>query len=96
MKRSVQHHHHQTVKGMGYFIGYMVALVFALLFYFISKTFVVAIASFVSIGTTLGIVFEQKLEKENKESNPNNSKVFIALLVLGIVVFISLFFYINR
>ena len=95
MKRSVQHHH-QTVKGTGYLIGYLIALVFALMFYFISKTFVIAIASYVSIGTTLGIVFEQKLEKENQASNPGSTKVLIALLVLGIVIFISLIFYVNR
>lgn len=95
MKRSVQHHH-QTFKGMGYFIGYLVALFFALMFYFISKIFVIAIASFVSIGTTLGIVFEQRFDKHQGDINPRHTKVFIALLFLGIVVFISLFFYVMH
>ena len=93
MKRSV-HHNYEAFKGLGYLIGYSIALIFALISYFLSKTFVIAIAVYVPIGTTLGILFEQKLNKHNAEINPRSTKAFIALLLLGIVVFISLFFFV--
>jgi len=91
MKRTVNHKQN-IFKGMGYLIGYSVALVFAMLFYLLSKTFVIAIATYVSLGTTMGIVFEERFQNKQEQFNSKRTKTFMVLLFLGILVFISMFF----
>ena len=94
MKRSVPYNQ-KSFNGVGYLIGYLVALVFSLIVYYYSKTFIIAIATYVPIGTTLGILFEQRLHKKQDHLSQKNKMVFMTLFFLGVAVFISLFLLVN-
>ena len=89
MKRSVPYNQ-KSFNGVGYLIGYLVALVFSLIVYYYSKTFIIAIATYVPIGTTLGILFEQRLHKKQDQLSQKNKMVFMTLFFCSFWVLLCL------
>ncbi|MCS5491124.1 hypothetical protein [Algoriphagus limi] len=85
---------HQTLlfKGAGYLIGALITFVLGISLFFMTENFVIALSSSLPIGTTFGILIEQKFQKEEEPMNSRATKLFARLLLLGIIVFFAILF----
>lgn len=85
----------KVFKGLGFLLGFAIAIVTAIAVFVLSNNFGVSISASVPIGVTLGIALEQKFQSNKVIVNPKATKVLIGLLSLGVMVFIALFFFVK-
>lgn len=79
-------------KGAGYLLGFAITVVIAVLIFLFTENVAVVIPAAVPIGTTMGILLEQKLQKGDLSVGEKGKKVLFGLLIMGIIVFLVLVF----
>ena len=94
--KSSEHNHFKTFKGAGYLLGSAITFVAGILVFLISNDFAIAISASLPIGITVGVALEEKIQKGKEPISPKAINWMIGLLVLGIIVFIALFFLIKN
>ncbi|MCB0840496.1 MAG: hypothetical protein KDD99_27710, partial [Bacteroidetes bacterium] len=73
-----------------------ITFVAGILVFLISNDFAIAISASLPIGVAVGIALEEKMQRGKDPINPKSINWMIGLLVLGIIVFIALFFLIKN
>ncbi|TFV95560.1 hypothetical protein E4S40_04905 [Algoriphagus kandeliae] len=90
--KTTENHQTQLFKGAGYLIGALITFVLGISLFIFTENFVIAISSSLPIGTTFGILIEQKFQKEENHLSLQRTKLFTGLLLLGIIVFFAILF----
>lgn len=84
--KSTESNQRNELSPGGMLKGYGFGIVLAIIVFAISENFVIALASYVALGTTLGLVFSQK-EHAYKEVISEKYKLTAAVLVvIGVVI----------
>ncbi|MBY5951667.1 hypothetical protein OU792_17535 [Algoriphagus sp. NF] len=79
-------------EGAGYLIGALITFILGIGLFILTENFVIAISSSLPIGTVIGILIEQKLQKEESQQLRQKTKLLTGLLLLGIIVFFAILF----
>ncbi|NVK50814.1 MAG: hypothetical protein HWE09_13675 [Cyclobacteriaceae bacterium] len=79
-------------QGAGYLIGALITMVVGISLFVLTENFVIALSSSLPIGTTFGILIEQKFQRGEDQLDSRKTKLFTGLLLLGIIVFFAILF----
>ena len=77
-------------KGTGFILGYAIAIVAAIAIFILSENFIVSLSASVPIGTSLGVVFEQRFRGEERIISPGFARTLVGLLSIGIILFLAI------
>lgn len=69
--------------GTGYLIGFITTILIVIGIFILFENIVVAISSSIPIGTTLGIILEQKFQRGQKSISPQLKIFMFSLLIFG-------------
>lgn len=79
-------------QGAGYLIGALITMIIGISLFVLTENFVIALSSSLPIGTTFGILIEQRFQKVEDPIDSRRIKGLIAILLLGILTFFSILF----
>lgn len=94
MKKAENNNLH-IFQGAGYLLGFGLTMVIATVIFIWSENVTVSISAAVPIGTTMGILLEQKFQNGNAQIGEKGVRILISLLAVGIMLFIALFFMVK-
>lgn len=83
MKADSRHHTPSPGQDVGYLIGAVVGLLFAIGIYALTEEIVIAIAASVPIGLTLGMALAE--QSSHKHPSRRKKTFLVTILLLGIV-----------
>ncbi|NVJ87175.1 MAG: hypothetical protein HWE15_12765 [Algoriphagus sp.] len=90
--KTTDNHPALLFKGAGYLIGSLITFVLGISLFILTENFVIALSSSLPIGTTLGILIEQRFQSGQDQLDSRKTKLFTGLLLLGIIVFFAILF----
>lgn len=82
----------KKLAGRGYLTGAVITFSTAIALFIFTQNVVIAISSSVPLGMTIGILLEQKNQKDGGITSKKTKSMLAGLVILGILVFISVFF----
>jgi hypothetical protein len=81
----------KAFKGAGYIIGAIIGIVAAITSFVFTENIAISIPLFAGLSIPLGMIIEQKFQDPAPEKDPRTNKFLIALLVVGVLLFLSIF-----
>jgi 4-hydroxybenzoate polyprenyltransferase len=81
----------RSLKGTGYIIGAIIGIVAAITAFVFTENIAIAIPVFAGLSIPLGMIIEQKFEDDATKNDPRQKKLWIALIVVGVLLFLSIF-----
>jgi uncharacterized membrane protein YccF (DUF307 family) len=88
---NLSHRHSGFFRGAGWLIGLLVSIVCAIVVFTLSGTFSAAISAAIPIFVFAGTSIEKKLQGEINEIDLKKTRLMIASLLFGFLIFIALF-----
>lgn len=80
--------------GAGYLTGFIIILSTAIPAFLLTENFVVSVLS-IPVGVTLGIILEQQFQGRRSVVTRRMKSTMIALLIIGIIAFITVSAIVN-
>lgn len=80
----------KSFKGAGYLIGATIAIIAAITVFVFTEKIALSIPILAGLSIPLGLSFEQKLQGESNENKPGIRKILLALIALGVLLFVTL------
>jgi predicted permease len=81
----------RSLKGTGYIIGAIIGIVAAITAFVFTENIAISIPLFAGLSIPLGMSIEQKFQDQAKEKDPRTKKLLIALIVVGVLLFLTIF-----
>lgn len=75
--------------GAGYLAGSVITILTAIVVFVVSENIVVSISSSIPLGMTIGMLLEQKFQRQKRLKDPRVKAWMLGLLLAGIIAFIS-------
>lgn len=80
----------RSLKGTGYIIGAIIGIVAAITAFVFTENIAISIPLFAGLSIPLGMIIEQKFQDEATEKDPRSKKLLIAIIVVGVLLFLSI------
>jgi hypothetical protein len=81
----------RSLKGTGYIIGTIIGIVAAITAFVFTENIAISVPLFAGLSIPLGMSIEQKFQDQATEIDPRTKKLLIALIVVGVLLFLSIF-----
>jgi hypothetical protein len=91
--KTLEKNNFKIYRGAGFLLGFATTIVSAITVFALSNNIAVSISASIPIGFTLGLILEQRFQKGKELISPNMKKILIALLAVGVLLFIAIFFH---
>jgi hypothetical protein len=82
--------------GAGYLLGAAIAMIIGISLFVWLENVTISISSSVPIGTTIGILFEQRFHSEGRPLGEQGRPVLLGLLILGVLALIMVFILVTN